>query len=440
MPARSLHLIVVTALFAVSAPASEDYRYESLDPKSNDRAYHDAADFDELLELRGLRASNARLDALVAELAGRVAFPSPDDYIDYRFYLIEDPSPIAFSLADGQVYLHTGLVARLTSANQVAAVLLHEVHHVAAHHQIAEGRERQRSQTAGGFATYVTDLFITGPLLSVITSEELSKVVTRFDPAKEKEADLQAARMLADAGLDPCATVDVLRAIASDVEFEAPRILGSFTSVEGIEARRQRLSDALDCDALKLPDRVAIAADIDFEQLQRQMIEETIDDYIRLDAPWTAIAYARKLLATNESDTFALSALGDALVKLGPRPADWKLPDEERPGRWKKMTRQEILQELLATETGRQALADNLGQATEAYETALSIDPAHPRAHRGLGELLYEQGQYRLAGKHLLTYMQLDDDSVDRVIVMDMLRDIRSQLTSQVNNDHETTN
>ena len=201
MLAKHLQLFFAAA---ITAPllASQNFVYDALDPKKNDSAYHDAADFDELLELRGLRSTNERLDALVAELAERIDFPAPDSYIDYRFYLIEDPSPLAFSLADGQIYLHTGLLARLANTDQVAAVLLHEMHHVAAHHQIIEGRERRNAKTAGGLGAYITGLFIAGPLVSVIASDQLSKVVTRFDFSKETEADLQAAQMLADAELD----------------------------------------------------------------------------------------------------------------------------------------------------------------------------------------------------------------------------------------------
>ena len=55
---------------------------------------------------------------------------------DYRFYIINSPAVNAFALPGGHVYVTRGLIERTESGTELAAVLAHEIGHVAARHGV----------------------------------------------------------------------------------------------------------------------------------------------------------------------------------------------------------------------------------------------------------------------------------------------------------------
>ena len=67
---------------------------------------------------RGLRHSDRELETWLQKIGNRLVPETTDFYQKYRFYLIRDPSPNAFALPDGQIYVHTGLISRLENESQ----------------------------------------------------------------------------------------------------------------------------------------------------------------------------------------------------------------------------------------------------------------------------------------------------------------------------------
>ena len=100
---------------------------------------------------RGVRHSDRELEAWLQEIGNRLAPETTDFYQQYRFYLIRDPSPNAFALPDGQIYVHTGLISRLENEAQLASLLAHEINHVAGHHGILAYRSQKKKAAAGIF-------------------------------------------------------------------------------------------------------------------------------------------------------------------------------------------------------------------------------------------------------------------------------------------------
>ncbi len=63
----------------------------------------------------------------------RVAASSDRQDLDYEFYIIEDDELNAFTIPGGHVYIHRGLYDKLDD-DELAAVIGHEIGHVAARH------------------------------------------------------------------------------------------------------------------------------------------------------------------------------------------------------------------------------------------------------------------------------------------------------------------
>src|SRR5262245_60336039 len=140
-----LPTIWLVALLAVPFAVSAGGTYESLPIRESEQDLIDTAN-----DLEGYFAAHGLLyrDEQVVSLVRRVGHelrPQPtDDYIEYEFFVLRDPSPNAFALPNGHVYVHTGMLARLRDEDQLAAVLAHEISHVAGHHGIIEHRATKK--------------------------------------------------------------------------------------------------------------------------------------------------------------------------------------------------------------------------------------------------------------------------------------------------------
>ena len=147
LPSREFWL---AALLGASTAASAGGNYESVPIRENELHLFETAN-----DLQGYFATHAVLyqDEQVVSLVRRVGHelrPQPtDDYIEYEFFVLRDPSPNAFALPNGHVYVHTGMLARLHDEDELAALLAHEINHVAGHHGILDHRAAKSTAIAG---------------------------------------------------------------------------------------------------------------------------------------------------------------------------------------------------------------------------------------------------------------------------------------------------
>lgn len=82
--------------------------------------------------------------------------PDGPSKINFRFYVIEEPSFNAFAFSDGSVFIHSGLLEILENEAQLAAVLAHEIVHVTHEHrrkQLQTGNLLNTAKTATDMLT-----------------------------------------------------------------------------------------------------------------------------------------------------------------------------------------------------------------------------------------------------------------------------------------------
>jgi predicted Zn-dependent protease len=84
----------------------------------------------------GLLFDDPEVIEFVQRIGNRVipvyAQANPDFQI--RFHVLNNPHMNAFALPTGDIYVHTGLLAKIDSEDQLASILGHEVAHVTEHH------------------------------------------------------------------------------------------------------------------------------------------------------------------------------------------------------------------------------------------------------------------------------------------------------------------
>ena len=420
-------LILVSALPLRGAVAQDGYA--PLEPGRQAHLIENATELEALFERRNLRYRNPEVEALLGRIAERLQPPAPDEYITYRFYLVRDPSPVAFALADGQIYLHTGLLARLENEAQLAAALGHQIHHVAAHHHILTYRREGNQQAGIRVAAGIADVLLLNGAFSQLAHHFAVEAKMRFSPALEAEADRSGMQLAAAAGYDPRQACRVLELMLADPELAVPDLPQVWTTSADLRQRLDALQRALP-ESTEHADQDHQA----FRQLMRPLVELTVNDYIRADQPWAALALAEALLRRGAEPSLYI-AMGDAWQALGPRsravPANVGEADAKAARSAKRMTREERVQALLATDSGRAQQQTNLANAAAAYRQALALDDRVPDAHRGLGDALYAGDEYRGAARSYMTYLRLAPDALDKRIVTDRLVEITNLLRQE---------
>lgn len=412
------------ALLTTLSTAWAEGDYASVPLKGNEqRLIEESNELGAYFSTQSLIYDDERLLAIVRRIGRELAPPPTDDYIDYEFFVLRDPSPNAFALPNGHVYVHTGMLARLRDEAQLAALLAHEINHVAGHHGIVDHRATNKKIIAGmvlgGFGGW-------GGIISI----GLQTSVFGFSRELEREADEHAVTLLLDSPYDLHALPELFDILGRDYEGLNPRTPTIWSTHPEIRARAEISRDRV----ASMPKRERDVAE--FENAVLPLRVMTIRDYIQDNYPHTAVALAESLVEHHPGDSSMLQILGDAWQAMGARgplnPEELSNRDKRRNRRERvRDTRDERLAERLATEEGREAYAANLANAEETYRRALALDPDFAPAYRGLGEVHEQLGRDRDAAEAYLTYVRSAPDAPDRSIIVGRLRVLADRLKDE---------
>jgi predicted Zn-dependent protease len=421
--------LLLAPLSAISAEG--DYASLAIDEDEYRALIESSNELEQYFENQSVIYKDDAIVSMVREI-GRTLAPSPlDDYISYEFFVLREPSPNAFALPNGHVYVTTGMLARLEDEAQLAAVLSHEINHVAGHHSILNDRSTTKKLVAatviGGISGFGDAGSAWAQLIAGVIQQSLIASIYGFSRDLEQEADDRAVLLLLDSPYDPTAMPEVLAILRQDYEGLNPRVPTTWNTHPEIDARiglayaraanlpsRERDSDAL---------QVAV----------RRLREITIEDYAQDGYPQTAVALAQSFVERYPGDPHARMLLADAWQAMGAQaqidPEHWTEQDKRRNLRdRRRRTREQRLERLLETEEGKAAYAANLARAEETYRKVLDLDASYAPALRGLGEVHEKRGEYREAAEAYLQYVKATPDANDRDIVIDRLRALTERL------------
>lgn len=414
-----LRLLAALTCLGVAGTLLADGIYEPVELKRKEpQILIEAADqLVDQFRRRSLLFGNEEVVLLVRRIGHELAPEPTDDYIDYQFFVLRDPSPNAFALPNGHIYVHTGMLARLADESQLAGLLAHEITHVAGHHSIVQYRVTAREFFAGLLDVALGGAGFLGALMSELAlSREL-----------EREADDRAPMIVLSNGYDPHAIPELLEVLVQDYEGLVPR-LPSIWTTHPDPGGRAASSWALVGNMPATARNSAL-----FDQIVFPLRVLTIQDYIQNDYPFTALALVEQLIARYPDEIELRLLKGDAYQALGANSEDANLEltnrEKRRNARQRvTRTREERLQALLATEVGQQAFARNMANAHNTYMTILEDSPDYARAYRGLGEVNEALGQHREAAAAYLDYLRRAPDAADRQVIVSRLTGIRDQL------------
>jgi predicted Zn-dependent protease len=165
---------------------------------------------------------------------------------DWEIKVFHEPKTVnAFALPGKKIGIYTGILGPAKTADQLAAVIGHEVGHVIAKH----GQERVSQSLAVEVGMSVADVLTRGSstkrnlVLGALGLGAQFGVLLPFSRVQETEADMIGQRLMATAGFDPAEAV----ALWKNIEAESGSGQGSefFSTHPSHERRMENLTRAL---------------------------------------------------------------------------------------------------------------------------------------------------------------------------------------------------
>jgi predicted Zn-dependent protease len=189
-----------------------------------------------------------RLGEQLARLSRR-----PD--LDYRFFIIEDPTVNAFALPGGYVYVHTGLLATAESESELASVLGHEIGHIVARHGLKNFKRAQKYQFLVGLINLGIGAIggqSTAARIGQTASQLLAAgIFTKHSRDAEREADFLGLHTMYAAGYDPRGMVSMFEKL-EQISRRNPDLLGAVFRTHPPASERIRNTQAEITDHLAL--------------------------------------------------------------------------------------------------------------------------------------------------------------------------------------------
>ncbi len=378
-----INLIAVTLLLVAGAAGASDDDIEPKIPPGYvpDEAPDEAGIWMEMHEIeQKIRQSpmlvrdadlNAYLQSTVCRVAG--------DYCgDIRVYLMRNPGFNASMTPNGMMLVWTGLLTRVTTTDQLAAVVGHEVAHYTRLHTM----ERWRSLKDGLAAGSIFDLvFLVATGVGVPLGQATAILGTlAFSREQEQEADFLGARMMAEAGLDPHAAYQVWNMIIAEEESAA------------VKRRKPGLFSKTH------PDSVARSA----------ALEEWVTDRYG-PPPGDSSDQGRHVAELNKNYLFLME---DQLAtnRFG--------RTEEMLDRHRRAGVEQGLVDFFYGEMLRQRGDDGDKElAAESYRSAIQSGSAPPEAYKNLGYLNLKSGDTAVAQENFSKYLLANPDASDKAMI-----------------------
>jgi beta-barrel assembly-enhancing protease len=315
------------------------------------------------IEESGRLHRDPALDAYLMEVARRLEPEEVFRVIPFRIRVIRDTSPGAFSLANGGVYVHTGMLARMESEAELASVLAHEMSHAFGRHALRQERKA----------------------LDWTTNEVgLVKLATLTGYSRELEgdADRDGIARMRIAGYDVADASKLMERLrdwsASEGRKEPPTYYAWHPRIEErIESLRR------------------VAAASGGGGIRNQ------DVYLRRTA---------SVLLVN----------GGVELAAGRYRAAW-----DQVQRYLRLEPRDASAHLLLGEIARRDATQGWTEAAlSSYRRAIELDPRTAEAWRGLGLALMKKGDGAEARKAFRQYLELAPDAPDRAHVEAALRSV----------------
>lgn len=187
---------------------------------------------------------DSALQAYVQRVGAGLAARSERPALPWTFRVVDDPTPNAFALPGGFIFVTRGMMALMSSEAELASVLGHEIGHVTARHGVSQVSRAQLAQLGLGIGSILSPQV---EQLGGVASGGLNLLFLHYGRDAERQADELGFRYALGLGYDVREMADVFATLARVGEGEGrsplPTWLASHPgAAERVAATRARVA------------------------------------------------------------------------------------------------------------------------------------------------------------------------------------------------------
>jgi beta-barrel assembly-enhancing protease len=224
----------------------------------------------QLMERQLPSCNDPKVDAYLTQLGLRLVAKLPTRGVEYpwEFHCVNDKAINAFALPGGYVFVNRGAIEVADNEAQLAAVMSHELSHVALRHGTAQASKAQLAQGAAGLFGGLFGGSTGGALLTQGVALGAGGLLLRYSRTDETQADVMGTQVLFDAGYDPRAMSQFFEKLEAETKGKnPPQFLSDHPNPEH---RVERVNEEI--DKLGGPSGNGKRDSADFEAIKREVL------------------------------------------------------------------------------------------------------------------------------------------------------------------------
>lgn len=307
--------------------------------------------------------------------------PDEDKQIGLPLHIkiIKNPLLNAFSLPNGGIYIHTGILSEIKNEAQLATLLGHEMTHVINRHAL------QNYQTVTNTSTVLSSLQVLGlygDLIGIFGSIGGKAAISGFSRDLESEADQNGLELMSKKGYDPREAPKLFEYLLNDTKesgIKEPFFFGSHPKLQ------ERIENYTRILAAQFQGASGVKGEEPFTSIMRPVVIENA----RLNlAKGNFVSSERNLSYVVDKDP----ANSIAHYYLG---------------------------ETYRQRNGKQ---EDLMKAENEYRLSLKSNSRYPEPYKGLGFVFLKKGSNDEARKAFNTYLSLSPAASDRNYILQYIQ------------------
>jgi len=178
----------------------------------------------EILKKRLPLCNDPKVDAYLTKLGLKLVAKLPTRGVQYpwEFHCVNSKEINAFALPGGYVFVNRGAIEVSDNEAQLAAVMAHELSHVALRHGTAQASKAQIMQGAAGIFGGIFGGSTGGALLTQGVALGAGSVLLHYSRSDETQADVLGTQTMYDAGYDPRAMAQFFEKLEAETQGKNP--------------------------------------------------------------------------------------------------------------------------------------------------------------------------------------------------------------------------